>query len=268
MRACAMIGNIFQDLIHFDHAGENLILKNFVNRYNLEVIKGENLIPIPDMYQNNQISLLQTKKHLIRLANQQFRVIEEFSYDLNHSTFQLNREIITNLKNKAVGSAIIEIMRRLVDKSFESKQNFLECLRKLIPIREHQISEIWRCVLEDSNYRIHSLRVRLRNQNKWIALFSEAMLQMAKNYEYLDLGDESLKYAKYSHASLDKLKNDIGIEKKIILQNYIKEICKNKDLVFSETTTRELRQEIFKAHMEINRLNEIKKEFPIISRAS
>ena len=220
IRAHAWIGSIFQDLIHYAQPGKGTLLQNFINRYNRDHADDKKVLPIAVFRRNDEISIRKTKKDLITLANHHFSEIERIGEEINSSGYTVTSRIIVSLEFKNFRQHLLNGLKAIQGHSFNTMQELKEKLSLVAspPPNQSQIEFIWKVVITDSDNKLRSFKQRLRHQRKWLEVYSDAMLQIAKNYEFLGSGDQSLKYSWKSYSILNPWRMEYPTKQKKILR--------------------------------------------------
>ena len=241
----AWIGNVFQELIHYVQPGNATILKNFVYRYNRDHATPKNAHPIALVKRNDVIAMKQTKRDLIRLANEQYEAIEKLGTNMDDAGYRITEEVLAGLTQEPFKPHLLKAARAMKETLYHSKQEMFQAFNEKAqpPANEAQLETIWVHVSSEANNLQQGAMLRLKRNNKWISVYFQSMSRLAKNYEFLDRGDEALKYAKAAYRIIESVTDRRYFEEKRTALNYLKDLYKASNLRFKNLSKKQLQEE-------------------------
>ncbi len=257
-RTHTWIGNVFQELIHYAQPGKATILVNFIDRYNRDHATRRKPYPIAVLKRNDAIAIRKTKRDIIRLANEEYKEIERIAEKVGSVGYQATEGVIVGLEQEKFRSHLIKALKEMKGVIFQTREEFFKKMSQITnpPPNEAQQEKIWVYVTSDSQNIQQGALGRLRWNNKWIDVSFEAMSKLAKNYEYLDMGDEAFKYAKRAYSILVPIKDRRYLEQKRDILNYVKELCSTSTLTFRRISKNERRDEAVNLRSESEKLSQ------------
>ncbi|MBF0289199.1 MAG: hypothetical protein HQM14_15380 [SAR324 cluster bacterium] len=255
-RTHAWIGNVFQELIHYVQPGRATILINFIDRYNRDHGTRRKPYPIAVLRRNDAIAMRKTKRDIIRLANAEHKAIEKIAEKVGSVGYQATEGVIVGLGLEKFKPHLIKALKEMKGTVFQTREDFFKKMKQITdpPPNEVQQDKIWVYISSDAQNIQQGALGRLRRNNKWLDVYFESMFQMAKNYEYLDMGDDALKYAKLAYTILIPIRDRRYLEHKQDILNYAKDLCSTSNLTFRRNSKNELRDESVNLRTELSKL--------------
>lgn len=241
----AWIGNVFQELIHYVQPGEATILKNFVYRYNRDHATRKNDHPIAIVKRNDAIALKQTKKDLIRLANEQYEAVEKLGAKIGNVGYRITDGVIAGLSQENLKPHLLKTAKALRGMLYNSKAELAKAFKEQSnpPPNAAQLEKIWVHASSESGNIQQGAMLQLKRNNKWISVYFQSMTRLAKNYEFLDMGDEALKYAKVAYQIMEPVTDRRYFEQKRSALNYLKDLYQSSNLRFRKISKKQFQEE-------------------------
>ncbi len=257
-RSHAWIGSIFQEMIHYAQAGQATILNTFIYRYNRDYATRKNPHPITVLRRNDAIAMRQTKKDIIRLANDQYKAVEEIGDGVHSVGYQVTEAVLAGLNEAKLRPHLLKALKTLKEQIFGSREEFFEKLEELAkpPPNDAQAEKIWQFVSSDAKNVSQYGKLQLRRNNKWIEVYSESMIKLAKNYEFLQMGDATLKYAQKAYSIVQPFSDRRYTAQKRSLLGYVKEVSESSRLSFAHTSKSQRNKAVQEVRSEMSKMNE------------
>lgn len=259
VRTHAWIGNVFQELIHYAQPGKATMLVNFIYRYNRDNATRKEPYPITVLKRNDAIAMRQTKKDIIRIANEQYKSIESLMSEIGQVGYKVTDGVIAGLTQEKFRPHILKALKAMKGNLYNSQEEFFQDLEKQSTPKpnEAQKEKVWVYVSSDAENINEGVMLQLKRNNKWIDVCFESMWQLAKNYEFLDMGDEALQYAKVAYQILNPISDRRYMVHKRDILNYKKDLCHSLNLTFRHMSKRQLMDAAAEVRKEAAKMTEI-----------
>jgi len=119
-----------------------------------------------------------------------------------------------------------------------------------------QLEKLWVYVSSEADNVHQGAMLQLKRNNKWIDVYFQSMTLLAKNYVFLDMGDQALHYAKLAFGIMDPITDRRYFDQKRSAVNYLRDICGMPNLSFRNMSKRELQSIAAMYRDQAHKLNE------------
>ncbi|MBF0237875.1 MAG: hypothetical protein HQM12_09235 [SAR324 cluster bacterium] len=257
MRTHSALGHLFQEMIHFTQPGNATLLKHFVDRYNRD-FSNEGEWAITPFKRNDVVAMRKTKEDLVRMANHHFQQIEGTGQHMKNGGILITDAVLKFLDDFRYPADVVRAMRQSRKEQFLSKNQFQSVMESSLSqsLSEELVKELWTLLLKDRDNQTSLSYLKLKHHPHWKPLYSDALHQIARNYERMGAGDRALAYAKQACQVLPDSKEKYVLEQKRLLLTYIKQLCHDQELIFRHHTGWKRFKEGTDAFIEITSINE------------
>ncbi|MBF0279572.1 MAG: hypothetical protein HQM13_17365 [SAR324 cluster bacterium] len=257
-KAHAWIGSVFQEIIHYVQPGEATILRNFIYRYNRDHATRKKAYPIALLKRNDAIAMKKTKKDIIRLANDQYKAIEQLGTTIGEVGYKITDGAIAGLTQENYKPHLLKALKSMKGQLCNSKEELFKVFSDKSDPKPNdaQLEKLWVYVSSEAENVHQGAMLQLKRNNKWIDVYFQSMTQLAKNYVFLDMGDQALHYAKFAFGIMDPITDRRYFDQKRNAVNYLRDICGMSNLTFRNIPKRELQSIAAKYRDQAHKLNE------------
>ena len=254
----AWVGSVFQELIHYVQPGDATILRNFIYRYNRDHATRKKSHPIALLKRNDAIAMKKTKRDIIRIANDQYKSVEKLGKRIGEVGYRVTDGVIAGLTQENFKPHLLKTLKTMKGTIYNSQEEMYKILgEKANPKpNDAQLEKLWVYVSSETDNVNQGAMLQLKRNNKWIDVYFQSMNQLAKNYVFLDMGDEALHYARVAFAIMDPITDRRYFDQKRSAVNYLRDICSMSNLSFRNIPKRELQNIAAQYRDQANKLNE------------
>lgn len=257
VKAHLWAAGVIQEIIHCDTPNEGVLWKLFIDRYNRDHTTEELPYPLPKFSRNDLLVRRRIQKALIRVANKHYRRIESLDKDLDQVGMKIPRIVMETARSEQFGKQLPKLLEKLKDDTFASPEEFQTAIKTQLKahIAEKHVLYIRYLFQLDTYNRTSKLKQGLKSNPDWCDLIQTAMQEMARNYEFLELGDQALSCLQHAWKVLQPQEGKHYFQAKKELLTRLKRLCYNRKLSFPKTTERQRREEIAMANREISKID-------------
>ncbi len=254
----AWIGSVFQEIIHYVQPGEATILRNFIYRYNRDHATRKKPYPIALLKRNDAIAMKKTKRDIIRLANDQYKTIEQLGETIRKVGYKITDATIAGLTLDNYKPHLLKALKTIKGNRYNSQAEMNKAFSdKATPKpNEAQLEKLWVYVSSEADNVQQGAMLQLERNNKWIDVYFQSMTLLAKNYVFLDMGDQALHYAKLALGIMESITDRRYFDQKRNAINYLRDICGMPNLTFRNMSKRELQGVARMYRKQAHKLNE------------
>jgi len=254
----ARIGSVFQEIIHYIQPGKATILRNFIYRYNRDHATRKNPYPIALLKRNDAIAMKKSKRDLIRLANVQYKAIEQLGETIRKVGYKITDGIIAGLTQENYKPHLLKALKTIKGNRYNSQEEMNKAFSERANPKPNdaQLAKLRVYVSSEADNVQQGAMLQLERNNKWIDIYFQSMTLLAKNYVFLDLGDQAFYYAKLALGIMESITDRRYFDQKRNAVNYLRDICGMSNLTFRTMSKRELQSVARMYREQAQKLNE------------